>query len=98
MNIRDCINIIKNCTMMACEYHIRDRCDYRYDVKENRFETAKNLAINALEKQIPKKATNIIYRMNGYSGNCPICKRSVIKMAYCSGCGQKLDWQLGERN
>lgn len=50
MNLQDCIDIIKNCTTLACEYHIKDKCDYGYEVRENRFECAKKLATQALEE------------------------------------------------
>lgn len=48
------------------------------------------LAINALEKQIPKKI--IKYDV------CPVCNNSQRETWYCAGssycefCGQKLDW------
>ena len=51
-------------------------------------------AINALEKQIPKKP--IFY--NGTNrADCPICRKIVRGISkpfgdWCSGCGQKLDW------
>ena len=55
-----------------------------------------NLAIPALEKQIPKKATNLSGRYWGKakSGTCPKCQSGVNSMQnhYCSKCGQALDW------
>lgn len=49
-----------------------------------------DLAIEALEKQIPKKPVKY---------ECPVCKDSVgykfgesYMMPYCENCGQKLDW------
>ena len=58
-----------------------------YDVLE-----ALNMAINALEKQIPKK----YMRKNG-NYNCPICDYPVMsvctrKKKYCDNCGQAIDW------
>ena len=61
------------------------------------------MAINALEKQIPKKPE---YEADGYAGGelvydyakCPICGHDFEygindwECEYCSNCGQKLDW------
>ena len=61
-----------------------------------------NAAIQALEKQIPKKPTSIDYEKyidvinNAKSLRgaywCPNCKRVVKSGSFCSNCGQKLDW------
>ena len=63
---------------------------------------AKYIAINALEKQIPKKPTpidyekymdevkNALFLKGAYW--CPNCKHVVKCGTYCSDCGQKLDW------
>lgn len=65
-----------------------------------------DLAIKAIEKQIPKKPMlqDIHDRNNGlldYLYNCPICHMFVCyatelniedKFAYCPNCGQALDW------
>lgn len=50
---------------------------------------ALGMAIEALEKQIPKKVT--------YEGFCPNCKTQYPMYPpslnkYCGNCGQKLDW------
>lgn len=60
-------------------------------------EVAKEKAIEALEKQIPKK---VIEDKNIYL--CPICGANVetdcgddmldYRLNYCDNCGQKLDW------
>ena len=64
---------------------------------------ALDVAINALEKQIPKKPE---YEADGYAGGelvydyakCPICGHDFEYgindwgCEYCSDCGQKLDW------
>ena len=51
---------------------------------------AKEMAINALEKQIPKKPkTDDRYVMY----ICPWCNDFVkVSHNYCQNCGQKLDW------
>ena len=64
---------------------------------------AMEIAINALEKQIPKKPE---YEADGYANGelvydyakCPICGHDFEYgindwgCEYCSDCGQKLDW------
>lgn len=50
---------------------------------------AMELAILALEKQIPKKPTK--YMTDRYC--CPVCKAIRYSSApYCEHCGQALDW------
>ena len=63
---------------------------------------ALKMAINALEKQIPKKPTlidyekymdtvkNALFLKGAYW--CPNCNHVVKCGTYCSDCGQKLDW------
>ena len=63
---------------------------------------ALEMAINALEKQIPKKpiaidyekymdtVKNALFLKGAYW--CPNCKHVVKCGTYCSDCGQKLDW------
>ena len=105
MNLKDCMHIIKNCTMLACEYHIKDKCNYGYEVRENRFECAKEQAIKALEKQIPKKPYIQQVEIDYYEHDCmecpscdsflgyaSECKEEHYKCNYCPNCGQKLDW------
>ena len=58
---------------------------------------ALELAINALEKQIPKKPISISSVENSIYVKCPTCKlRTVLydgcSMDYCKNCGQKLNW------
>lgn len=57
------------------------------------------LAINACEKQIPKKPTNFAIDDNGYTiydYECPTCGQSyreLFSFAFCIHCGQALDWE-----
>ena len=56
------------------------------------------LAINAINKQIPKKLTNFTIDNNGYTiydCECPNCEQShreLFPFAFCIHCGQKIDW------
>ena len=63
---------------------------------------AAKIAMQALEKQIPKKPTPIDYEKyidvinNAKSLRgaywCPNCKHVVKSGSFCSDCGQKIDW------
>lgn len=73
--------------------------EYQKSFKENfsdfeRINIACDMAIQALEKQIPKKP--IAYKGTNRA-DCPICNKTVRGIDkpygnYYSGCGQKLDW------
>lgn len=61
-----------------------------------RAQQAENLAIKALEKQIPKKPVTekdkVIFGI--VCGRCPECDGAVYSTTnlYCPNCGQALDW------
>ena len=71
---------------------------------------ALGMAINALEKQIPKKIVHVKLRPTewGSGFRCPECEaeqtateffgygKSDNKITFCWGCGQKLDWGSDE--
>lgn len=65
------------------------------DSKE--FAETMDLAVEALEKQIPKKP---IYHGKCFATNytCPVCGRLYWGKEYignhCDSCGQKLDWEV----
>ena len=70
------------------------------DIKENIKPSigwkALDVAITALEKQIPKKPEDIRYfrTFNSYAGLCPVCGCGAnSEFQYCGDCGQKLDWE-----
>lgn len=52
-----------------------------------------DMAVEALEKQIPKKPD-----YEDYDAKCPVCGHEFENnvndwgCSYCQGCGQKLDW------
>ena len=65
------------------------------DLYDAEFESALSLAIEALEKQIPKKPYDIVC--------CPLCKIEVElqpidteQVTYCLHCGQAIDWSDDE--
>ena len=54
-------------------------------------------AIEALEKQIPKKpmAIKIPTKWGGHDYRCPVCATRVFEQSYCMSCGQAIqdvDW------
>ena len=66
-----------------------------------------DVAIEAVEKQIPKKPNRIEYVDGGAENECPSCKKRICmvfgngdtfrwQMPYCCDCGQKLDWSEEE--
>lgn len=76
----------------VCQFPQNEEC-FRFD--------AKQMAVSALEKQIPKKPNNITYD-DGYVEfwNCPNCHNQhtafindeQYKYSYCPLCGQSIDW------
>ena len=53
----------------------------------------REVAIRALEKQIPKKVNNREEHADYIEGNCPDCDLPVCDVDnYCSKCGCLLDW------
>ena len=74
------------------------------DEASKRVVEARDMAINALEKQMPKKMNKEILSSNAFTQwrkyNCPICgcflySGSYLPFStqpYCYQCGQKLDW------
>ena len=54
---------------------------------------ALDMAIEALEKQIPKKpmAIKIPAKWGGHDYRCPVCATRVFEQSYCMSCGQAID-------
>ena len=69
--------------------------EYKFHGECSVFGEALTMAINALEKQMPKKLINTCQYV---SGCCPNCKKYISdwleydKFMCCPYCGQKLDW------
>lgn len=70
--------------------------------KATEFIKASNIAIKALEKQIPKKPTDVCTPVITW-GLCPVCKGKLNMLGgqpnkvfksnnFCPDCGQALDW------
>lgn len=86
--------IYENCNSNKC-----DNCDLRYKQGNNgeRIESTKT-AIQALEKQIPKKPIKSEEQSVRYVNTyyCPVCRLGITGTniaKWCYHCGQKLDWR-----
>ena len=55
-----------------------------------------NIAISALEKQIPKKVNISLKGTTGWNTkcHCPNCHSMVSHGKYCANCGQALDFNV----
>lgn len=55
-----------------------------------------DMAIEALEKQLPKKPEEVVGAIYGISYECKNCGSEIepldIYADYCKWCGQRLDW------
>lgn len=83
----------------------REAIEYFYNVmetgniKNDMQQFAYEIAISALEKQIPKKVSNrkVAYDFPAsVHGDCPVCgsiNLSSADTSYCNACGQKLDFE-----
>lgn len=64
------------------------------------YAAAFDMAIEALEKQIPKKPLNQSEEYDRTYGNCPCCGEMVVDypddFRVCSNCGQAIDWSGDE--
>ena len=78
--------------MMTIEEVIKQLKDLRKaTLIEKNYKTF-NVAIEVLEKEIPKK----IYIYDYGKAHCPVCNTDVHgigKIDFCFSCGQKLDWE-----
>ena len=84
MNIRKVIKYLKE-----------SKCDQKQGENYQQYHNSVlNTAIEALEKQIPKKPEKILKAFEYRFGDCPNCnKSSDVNYKYCKNCGQKLDWK-----
>lgn len=86
---KECIN--RNCNRDCAN------CDIVQDVED--LNNAYDVAINALEKQIPKKR---VTTCEFVTDCCPNCKKYISdwleynKFMCCPYCGQRIDWSVSE--
>lgn len=80
-----------NATLRSLPQKTRERSDY------NNYVDAFLVAIEALEKQLPKKPDIMDYILGDINFKCPTCKSEYIcekenEPLYCPNCGQKIKW------
>lgn len=80
-----------NATLRSLPKKTRERSDY------NNYVDAFLVAIEALEKQLPKKPDIMDYILGDVNFKCPTCKSEYIcekgyEHFYCPNCGQKIKW------
>jgi RNA polymerase-binding transcription factor DksA len=86
MNIEKAIRKIKE---FGLHHAIQDLPHSESTVK------AFEMAISALEKQMPKKIKKFTYPKNIVYMYCPECDEGIDENnLFCSRCGQKIDWEV----
>lgn len=104
------LNCMKKCGVFNKEDNINyNDCDYcHYCYSQGNFGQQKeafNMAINALEKQIPKKVKieqwiytkcDCGFEFSKHNGDGYYSIPLKNKTKYCPNCGQKLDWESDE--
>lgn len=83
-------------TPQAAIFHIKKHNDAHS--RKERFAVhiteALRMAVEALEKQIPKSCCNRFYGDGSVEYVCPTCESAVNDdQKYCDACGQALDWE-----
>lgn len=65
--------------------------DLRWKLLKDYPQDVADIAISALEKQIPRKPIRLLYHE---VGDCPFCETTVYisEDKFCPSCGQALDW------
>lgn len=84
----------KNPEKFAIEYLIRNGFKLEEDYNNFARQVVK-IAIEALEKQIPKRPLKQRYMNDELIGVCASCKLQwdvAYYQRYCSNCGQRMDW------
>lgn len=73
---------------------LRDTSIYINSARENiytDYATAQMMALNSIEKQIPKKPND--YYEDSLDDECAVCGTIVFERdRYCPRCGQAIDW------
>lgn len=80
--------------LMSCAFCALLDSDYCCTAADEDCRHAKQMAIEALDKQIAKKPRDVYYGGNFVKmGNCPNCDNAVNSFyQYCAECGQALEW------
>ncbi len=73
-----------------------ENCGRIIEARKKKHIALHNIAIKALEKQLPKKPEEVVSAIYGASHECKNCGSEIepldIYADYCKWCGQRLDW------
>ena len=74
-----------------------EECVNYYECDHTKMDDMMRRAIEALEKQLPKKPDIMDYILGDINFKCPTCKSEYIcekgyEHFYCPNCGQKIKW------
>lgn len=74
-----------------------EECVNYYGCDHTKMDDMMRTAIEALEKQLPKKPDIMDYILGDINFKCPTCKSEYIcekgyEHFYCPNCGQKIKW------
>ena len=106
MTEQECVEVFKELLDVPCEMLIEYDSVTTGEQKKAlvKIRVAEDMAIKALEKQIAKKPFKTMDENNPYYKYmpwcCPCCRETLYEdaewgeqeFAYCTDCGQKLDW------
>lgn len=78
-----------------------EECVNYYKCGRTKMDDMKRTAIEALEKQLPKRPDIMDYILGDINFKCPTCKSEYIcekenEPLYCQNCGQRIDWSEEE--
>ena len=98
MTYQEAIKILKNLYPKTAKM-VDGRYKGGFDDIESESGQALNMAIEALEKQIPKQPIGEKYELIEGCGKCPNCNNFIDDMRsyrVCGRCGQAIDWSETE--
>ena len=78
-----------------------EECVNYYGCDHTKMDDMMRTAIEALEKQLPKRPDIMDYILGDINFKCPTCKSEYIcekenEPLYCQNCGQRIDWSEKE--
>ena len=94
MTNQEAIKLIEGIRPKKCKM-VNGRLQGGYPDHDSDIGKAIDMAIEVLEKQVPKKP---IYTNKGTVTRCPVCEAihfrciSSVEVDYCGRCGQAIDW------
>lgn len=78
---------------------VEDEADISGEMLMKNIKQALDIAIEALEKQMPKKPLNREDKSEISYGYCPCCSNMIdnwVDIRFCGECGQAIDWEETE--